>query len=45
MAEELDDLLKKFDRINFKVIFIKAYEEYALKAFKRDDLFAVFNNI
>jgi two-component system LytT family response regulator len=28
------DLLKKFDKIYFKVIFITAHEEYALKAFK-----------
>ena len=28
------DLLKKFKPIDFKVIFITAYEEYALKAFK-----------
>jgi two-component system, LytTR family, response regulator len=28
------DLLKKFDRITFKIIFITAYEEYAIKAFK-----------
>ncbi len=28
------DLLKKFDSFNFKVIFITAYEEYAVKAFK-----------
>jgi two-component system LytT family response regulator len=28
------DLLKKFDQINFKVIFITAHEEYAIKAFK-----------
>ncbi len=28
------DLLKKFEKINFKVIFITAHEEYALKAFK-----------
>jgi two-component system, LytTR family, response regulator len=28
------DLLKKFDSIHFKVIFITAYEEYAVKAFK-----------
>lgn len=28
------DLLKKFNTINFKVIFITAYEEYAIKAFK-----------
>lgn len=28
------DLLKKFDKIYFRVIFITAHEEYALKAFK-----------
>jgi len=28
------DLLKNFNAINFKVIFITAYEEYAIKAFK-----------
>jgi two-component system LytT family response regulator len=28
------DLLKKFDQIPFKIIFITAYEEYAIKAFK-----------
>ena len=28
------DLLKMFDNINFKVIFITAHEEYAVKAFK-----------
>ncbi len=28
------DLLKKFDRIPFKVIIISAYQEYAVKAFK-----------
>lgn len=28
------DLLKKFDSINFKVIFITAHEEYAIKAFR-----------
>jgi len=28
------DLLKQFEKINFKVIFITAHEEYALKAFK-----------
>jgi two-component system LytT family response regulator len=28
------DLLKKFNAINFKVIFITAYEEFAVKAFK-----------
>lgn len=28
------DLLNKFDHINFKVIFITAYEQYAIKAFK-----------
>ncbi len=28
------DLLKKFDAIPFKVIFITAYEEFAVKAFK-----------
>lgn len=28
------DLLKKFDKINFKVIFITAHEEYAVQAFK-----------
>ncbi|MCD4747129.1 MAG: LytTR family DNA-binding domain-containing protein [Bacteroidales bacterium] len=28
------DLLKKFEKINFKVIFITAYEEHAIKAFK-----------
>jgi two-component system LytT family response regulator len=28
------DLLKKFDHITFKIIFITAYEEYAIKAFK-----------
>jgi len=28
------DLLKKFEKINFKTIFITAYEEYAIKGFK-----------
>ncbi len=28
------DLIKMFSRINFKVIFITAHEEYAIKAFK-----------
>lgn len=28
------DLLRKFEKINFKVIFITAHEEYAIKAFK-----------
>lgn len=28
------DLLKKFDKINFKTIFITAHQEYAIKAFK-----------
>jgi two-component system LytT family response regulator len=28
------DLLEKFDTINFKVIFVTAYEEYAIKAFE-----------
>ncbi len=28
------DLLKKLDSINFKIIFVTAYEEYALKAIK-----------
>lgn len=28
------DLLKRFEKINFKIIFITAYEEYAIKAFK-----------
>ncbi|MBN2174375.1 MAG: response regulator transcription factor [Bacteroidales bacterium] len=28
------DLIKRFDRITYHVIFITAYEEYALKAFK-----------
>jgi two-component system LytT family response regulator len=28
------DLLEKFDKIYFKIIFITAYEEYAVKAFK-----------
>ncbi len=28
------DLLKKLDKINFKVIFITAYQEHAIKAFK-----------
>jgi len=28
------DLLKMFDNVNFKVIFITAHEEYAIKAFK-----------
>ncbi len=28
------DLLKKFEKINFKVVFITAHEEYALKAIK-----------
>jgi two-component system LytT family response regulator len=28
------DLLKKFEKITFKVIFITAHEEYAIKAFK-----------
>lgn len=28
------DLLKKFDKINFKVIFVTAHQEYAIEAFK-----------
>lgn len=28
------DLLKKFDEINFSVIFVTAYDKYAVKAFK-----------
>jgi len=28
------DLLKKFDKIQFKIIFITAHEEYAVRAFK-----------
>ena len=28
------DLLKKFDKINFKIIFITAFQEYAIEAFK-----------
>lgn len=28
------DLLKKFEKINFKVIFITAHEDYAIQAFK-----------
>ena len=32
------DFLKKFDKINFEVIFVTAYEEYALRAF---DFYAV----
>ena len=28
------DLLRHFDKIDFKIIFITAYEEYAIKAFK-----------
>jgi len=28
------DLLKKFDKVLFKVVFITAHQEYALKAFK-----------
>ena len=28
------DLLKKFEKINFKIIFITAHEEYAIQAFK-----------
>lgn len=28
------DLIKRFDQINFKVIFITAHEEYAIKAFR-----------
>jgi two-component system LytT family response regulator len=28
------DLLERFDTINFKVIFVTAYEEYAIKAFE-----------
>jgi len=28
------DLLKRFERINFKVIFITAHEEYAIRAFR-----------
>ena len=28
------DLLNKFEKLNFKIIFITAYEEYAIKAFK-----------
>jgi two-component system, LytTR family, response regulator len=28
------DLLKKYDQVPFKIIFVSAYEEYAIKAFK-----------
>lgn len=28
------DLLKKFDKVDFHVIFVTAYEEYAIKAFR-----------
>ena len=28
------DLLKKFEKINFKIIFITAFQEYAIEAFK-----------
>jgi two-component system LytT family response regulator len=28
------DLIKKFEKINFKIIFITAHEEYAIQAFK-----------
>lgn len=28
------DLLKKFDKINFKIIFVTAHQEYAIEAFK-----------
>ena len=28
------DLLKKFDKVNFKVIFVTAHQEYAIEAFK-----------
>ncbi len=28
------DLLKRFENINFKIIFVTAYEEYAIKAFE-----------
>jgi two-component system LytT family response regulator len=28
------DLLKKFEKINFKVIFVTAHQEYAIEAFK-----------
>ncbi len=28
------DLLKMFDRINFRIIFVTAYSEYAIKAFR-----------
>ena len=50
------DLLKKFDEINFKIIFITAYEGYALQAiklsafnyilkpFSSEELVNVFNN-
>ncbi len=28
------DLLNRFENINFKIIFVTAYEEYAIKAFE-----------
>jgi two-component system LytT family response regulator len=28
------DLLKRFENVNFKIIFVTAYEEYAIKAFE-----------
>ena len=28
------DLLKKFEKVNFKVIFVTAHQEYAIEAFK-----------
>jgi two-component system LytT family response regulator len=28
------DLLKKFEKINFKVIFVTAHQEFAIEAFK-----------
>jgi len=28
------DLLKMFDKINFRIIFVTAYSEYAIKAFR-----------
>ena len=39
------DLLKKFEKINFKVIFITAYEEHAIKAFKFNALDYILKHV
>jgi two-component system LytT family response regulator len=37
------DLLTMFDQINFKVIFVTAYSEYAVKAFRFRELIFLLN--